>query len=564
MRNDLKTLTLGVLGFLLVFFTPAPGAGQSVALLDGAVTISENECSAAAIGTTVSPEWIEEPVLAVTLSAPRWVVESENVPAHCSVEGSMAPIDRSPTAEPILFRILLPATWNGRAAQLGGGGTNGVIPDLTRGPLPLGYATYGSDSGHSRSRSTWNLNDEAVRNFGYMQMKKTRDAATVVIERVYGQRPQFTYYIGNSQGGREALTVAQRYPADYDGIIATVPVVSLSSLQLAPTLIRLHEKPLANWVTAAKVNAIRGEFMRQCDQLDGLADGVINNYVACRAIFDVSQGEPNRDPWAAKRCPENVDPNPSDTSASACLTDGQISTLHFVYSRYQFENPMAYGARSFGMWLPNTDPSGSGIIQSERLRGQDGAAADAPLFSHLSVAGITGRLMADVDANPLDYVETAEIAERRRVQSEIVDSADPDLSRFHSRGGKMLVVIGTNDTLASPGAQLDYFQAVIDTMGEAAVDEFARFFVIPQAGHGLRGTNHSTAGDGSTLPPLPIPNTFDRLGVLANWVENGIVPGKSVVVTAGDRSLPLCSYPAYPRYVNGPVGVATSYACTTN
>ena len=93
-----------------------------------------------------------------------------------------------------------------------------------------------------------------------------------------------------SQGGREALTVAQRYPADYDGIAANVPISSFSTLMLAPELIRIHEKPLANWVTPAKVNAIRGEFMRQCDSLDGLADGIINNYRACRAIFDAGQG----------------------------------------------------------------------------------------------------------------------------------------------------------------------------------------------------------------------------------------------------------------------------------
>ena len=85
-------------------------------------------------------------------------------------------------------------------------------------------------------------------------------------------------------------------------------------------------------MTRAKVNAIRGEFMRQCDGLDGLADGVINNYMACRAIFDVTQGAPDRHPWAAKRCPDNVDPNPADTSAAACLTDGQISTLELVYA----------------------------------------------------------------------------------------------------------------------------------------------------------------------------------------------------------------------------------------
>ena len=137
-----------------------------------------------------------------------------------------------------------------------------------------------------------------------MQMKKTHDAAMVLIERVYGERPRFNYFIGTSQGGREALTVAQRYPADYDGIVANVPIVSFSSLMLAPELIRIQEKPLANWVTPAKINAIRAEFMRQCDQLDGLADGVINNYMACRAIFDVTQGAPQPPSLGREALPE--------------------------------------------------------------------------------------------------------------------------------------------------------------------------------------------------------------------------------------------------------------------
>ena len=96
--------------------------------------------------------------------------------------------------------------------------------------------------------------------------------------------------------------------------------------------------------------------MRQADKLDGLADGVINNYMAARALFDLSQGDPKRNPWAALRAPDGVDPNPADTSANARLTDGQIETLKFVYSRYPFATPLANGVRSFGMWVPNTDP----------------------------------------------------------------------------------------------------------------------------------------------------------------------------------------------------------------
>ena len=145
--------------------------------------------------------------------------------------------------------------------------------------------------------------------------------------------------------------------------------------------------------------------MRQCDGLDGLADGIINNYMACRAIFDVTQGARNRRPWAAKRCPNNVDPNPDDTTAAACLTDGQISTLQFTYSRYPYAAPLAHGARSFGMWVPNTDPSGSGLILNARFRGQEGAAESAPMHSHLGVLGVTGFLMKNLSANPLDYVE---------------------------------------------------------------------------------------------------------------------------------------------------------------
>ena len=142
-----------------------------------------------------------------------------------------------------------------------------------------------------------------------------------------------------------------------------MPIVNFSSLMLAPELIRIQEKPSANWITPAKVEAIRGEFVRQCDKLDGLADGIINNYMACRAIFDMSQGTPDRNPWAAKALSRTTSIRIRPTRApNACLTDGQISTLKFVYSRYKFATPLANGVKTFGMWVPNTDPSGSGLI----------------------------------------------------------------------------------------------------------------------------------------------------------------------------------------------------------
>jgi feruloyl esterase len=540
-------------------------------------SLLQEDCTAERIGSPFPVSAIAEAVSAVTLNPPVWTAAAGAQPAYCSVDGAMSPVDKSPTARPINFRVILPAAWNYRAAQFGGGGMNGAIPNLTgqvggslgATPLQRGFAVYGSDSGHQAAfgrgappgSNDWTTNDEAIRNLGYLQMKKTRDAAMVIMTRAYGERPRFNYYFGTSQGGREALTVAQRYPADYDGVLANVPIVNFSTLMLAPELIRIKEKPLANHVTTAKVNAIRGEFMRQCDALDGLADGIVNNYMACRAIFDVKQGKAGRRPWAAKRCPDNVDPNPADTSAAACLTDGQIATLEFVYSPYRFAAPLANGVRTFGMWLPNTDPSGSGLILDTRFRGQEGAAPDAPMHSHLGILGVTGFLMRDLAANPLDYVEGGSLGTRRLELSRWLDSTIPDLSDFRRRGGRMIVTIGTNDTLASPGAQLDYFQSVVDTMGRQAVDDFARFFVIPQAGHGLSGTSHGTAGDGQPIASAPIPNRVERLVPLVEWVERKTAPAASLTVTAGERSLPLCSYPSYPKYTSGPPASAASYAC---
>jgi hypothetical protein len=314
--------------------------------------ITEADCTAAKLGSDIPSSAIGEPVSGITLNAPLWTGAAGSNPAYCGVKGAMTPVD--PNAKPINFQVVFPASWSRRAAQLGGGGMNGSIPNLLGGVdmgpgtslIQLGFATYGSDSGHQMvfgpgfgrggargpgaapqgappagSGDDWALNDEAIKNLGYMQLKKTHDAAMVLIERIYGEKPRFNYFFGSSQGGREALTVAQRYPADYDGVAANVPIVNFSSLMLAPELIRIQEKPLANWVPPAKVNAIRGEFMRQCDKLDGLADGIINNYTACRAIFDRTEAPRNSNPWSSKRCPNDVDPNPGDTSANACLTD---------------------------------------------------------------------------------------------------------------------------------------------------------------------------------------------------------------------------------------------------
>jgi pimeloyl-ACP methyl ester carboxylesterase len=536
-------------------------------------------------GTSIAVSAIGEPVGSVKLYRARWIEATGNTPAYAVVEGSISPVD--PNGWPINFRVLLPASWSNRAMQAGGGGMNGTIT-VREGKNPMinrGFVMYGSDSGHQGGMvgkgavlasgpagskpDDWALNEEAIRNLGYMQMKKTHDAAMVIIERIYGERPRFNYYIGGSQGGREGLMVAQRYPEDYNGIISDVPIVSFSTLMLAPELIRIREKPLANWVTPVKVNAIRAEFLRQCDKLDGLADGIINNYMASRAIFNVSDDSGPDDPWAALREPGNKDPKPEDNSTSARLTNEQIKTLEFVYSPYKFPSPLANRVKSFGMWLPTTDPESFGTITPTRYKGQEGALENAPVHTSLGVLGVTGFLMQNPSANPLDYTEGKDMNKRRKQLSGWLDATNPDLNAFYKHGGKIIITVGTQDFIASSGAQLDYYQSLINKMGQKKLDKFARLYVVPQGGHGLSGRSYKMNGDGESveLRNIPAPNSNDKLDMIISWVEENNAPSKTLVVNSEGRigvkpegkGYILCSYPNFSRYIGGPADQVSSY-----
>src|SRR5690606_32078454 len=223
--------------------------------------------------------------------------------------------------------------------------------------------------------------------------------------------------------------------------------------------------PLENWVPPVKGNAILAEFMRQCDHLDGLVDGIINNYVDCRAIFNVNDGIGEADPWAAKRCPDDIDPNPQDASQNACLTSGQIKTLELIFSDWQSDARLPNGRTTFGMWAPTTaigNPAaltgpapasggagpagpggfpglpGGGLLAGERYRGQEGAPEDARVFSALGSIGVNGFVMQDIRANPLDY-DVERYRARREQIAAWLDTTNPDLSAFRARGGKMIL-----------------------------------------------------------------------------------------------------------------------------
>jgi hypothetical protein len=566
----------------LLLFTVTTVPAQKPGINDRVITRADLEKTGISIPVTS----LGEPAGSVKLYTPRWIEASGETPGYGVVEGSIFPVD--PNGWPINFRVLLPAKWSFRAMQQGGGGMNGSIT-VREGRNPMlnrGFAIYGSDSGHQAAafggqgtalatgpsnagRDDWSLNDEAIKNLGYMQMKKTHDAAMVIIERVYGMRPAYNYYIGGSQGGREGLMVAQRYPADYDGIISDVPIVGFSTLMLAPELLRIREKSLKSWVTPAKVNAIRNEFLRQCDNLDGLSDGIINNYLAARAIFNVTDGTGPADPWVALRSPDGRDPNPDDNSLSAKLTDDQIKTLEFIYSQYFFPEPFANGTRSFGMWMPTIAPDDFGTITAARYKGQEGADENARVHSSLGTLGVTGFMMRDVKADPLDYPGDEKLLDRRRELSEWLDATNPDLNPFFRHGGKIIITMGTMDFVASSGAQIDYYQSIVDKMGLKKLEKFARLYVVPHGGHGLSGKGYKINGNGESVEVrnIPAPASSDKIDMIISWVEGGKAPAKTLVVGPDGRlsekhegkGYLLCSYPEYPKYTGGAADQVSSY-----
>ena len=201
------------------------------------------------------------------------------MPVYCKVLGSVAPID--PAAPLIQFQINLPTTWNGKAVQYGGGGFNGVLitglaplrdtpPNVTT-PLAQGYVTLGTDSGHDAKAlpeiQAFALNEEALVNLAYASYKKVHDVALEVVQTAFGQAPARFYFFGGSEGGREALMMAQRFPRDYDGIVSVVPAIGETGLFARHTYVGLLQRD-GGWLSPAKVVTLQKGVLAACDGLD--------------------------------------------------------------------------------------------------------------------------------------------------------------------------------------------------------------------------------------------------------------------------------------------------------
>ena len=531
-------------------------------------------CDALA-GMTVPATAIGLPTSGATIAAADFVpaspqtVTSERavlaIPEYCRVTGRIAPVD--PAAPPINFHANLPASWNRKLAQLGGSGNNGVIPvALTTGmhwgpesippnapyALSRGFVVYGSDSGHQGGGgrgaagtpppADWTTNDEAFTNFAYAQMKKTHDVVVTLVARFYGESIRHSYYLGSSQGGREALIVAQRFPQDYDGVFAQVPANTYVHLSIGEPLARAKAQAGDGWVTPGKVAIIGNEVLRQCDALDGLADGLVSNYKACDRRFDSAL---TANPLAAVRCDGG-----GDTSDS-CLSDAQIRAVNAVHGSVSYPFALANGWTSFSGW-----PTGSESAANwKTLPARPTSAANFGV--------LRSRIVRDPAANLLD-TDLAKYARELRQLSELIDAANPDLSTFRRRGGKLILKVNTTDYTVNPRWVMDYYDKVRRTMGADTVNQFVRFYVAI-------GLFHNRNVGRNPITNALVPSYVDFIAMLDDWVEHGKAPADTQVLSEMDplppfavnATFPMCAYPMYPRYREaGDPKAAASYTCT--
>lgn len=486
------------------------------------------------------------------LPPPPEAVVQPATPQFCKVVGAIQPVD--PSAPTIRFQVNLPTRWNGRSLQFGGGGFNGVLVTATGlppsaridqpSPLARGFATVGTDSGHQNSPTAplqaFALNDEALANFAHASYKKVRDVSVELMKRRYGQPPQRLYFMGSSEGGREGLTLAQRYPLDFDGIFARVPVINWTGLHTAD--VRMGVTQMGDgWLSPSDVMLVHKAVLSTCDALDRRVDGIVGDPQACAARFDP----------ASLLC--------RDAKTPACLNQAQVDALRTLHSPYEFSFPLANGVRSYPGWAWGGEgASGTGPVGGY-VSWQTGIARQAqPVSSTSSRAWLYGSgaiqyfVLRDGTAD-VSRFKPEEHTKRVGEISQLMDSTDPDLSAFRARGGKLVISEHMADYAQSPYAGIEYYRSVVAKMGQGAADDFLRLYTTPGADH---------VGTGA-------PVGVDMLDVLVQWVERSQAPLDLVQVSLEPvppfpvlSSRPMCRWPATMRYRgHGEPQRASSYEC---
>jgi feruloyl esterase len=484
---------------------------------------------------------------------PPYLAVAPATPEYCKVLGAIAPID--PKAPPIRFQVNLPTAWNGSSVQFGGGGFNGLLitglglPPLSRAdhpsPLASGFVTYGTDSGHQLAPGVplqaFALNDEALTNFAHAAYKKVRDTAVALMQRRYGRAPAKLYFVGFSEGGREGLTMAQRYPNDFHGILSGVPVINWVGLQTAGTRVGMAQLS-GGWLDAGKVKLVANAVLMACDQLDGLADGIVSNYEGCRKAFDE----------AKLACPA--------AGETACLSPAQLEAVKLMHSPVELSFTLANGVHVYPGWgfggeaAEGTGPVGGWVAWQTGTGAPTLPPGPTSSRAWLYGSGAVQYFFArDPGFDPSKF-DPARLADRMKEISALMDSTNPDLSAFSAHGGKLIMYENMADYAQSPYAGIAYYRTVIDKMGAGSAQSFSRLYVVP-------GADHMGAG---------APASVDLLDVLAAWVEKGTAPGDLTVARqeikppyAITSTRPLCQYPAYPHYQGGDADKAESFQCRT-
>jgi hypothetical protein len=490
---------------------------------------------------------------------------------YCKVLGEIAPVD--PQAPKIRFQVNLPTAWNSKAMMYGGGGYNGIIATglgnvpagPTDKPLPLGrgYATFGSDSGHQAGPTTsrdgtFAANDEALRNFSVDALKKTRDAATIVIQTHYAKTPARTYFAGGSTGGREALLAVGNWPRDFDGAIVLYPAWNAVALNLQlGGMTREMAKPGA-YMNRDKRKTLLDASLEACDALDGVADGIIANVRACEASFDPAKALLR---GKALRCAGGLD------AGNDCLSDAQIAGLLALERPLALDYKLASGESGypgFTVWGTDFGAPSASPLQPTVVTLALGTLAPAspmppvklpdspPYGSTFYEQWVKYAVTRDAgyDAQSLDPRAPGKWQQRVTELSALQEATRTDYSAFKARGGKILMAHGMHDALVSPRATRQLMQRLRTSMGEAELAGMLRYYEIPSYGHAVSSTFNAA---------------WDSLTTLENWVERGIAPPpQQVADTAGvpGRTRPLCEWPLWPKYRgSGEVNAAASFEC---
>ena len=293
---------------------------------------------AAFMGMSLPASAISQPTQGATVISATAVAATDagNVLGdYCAVRGTIQPVD--PSASVINFAVNLPNSWNQKTIHFGGGGFDGVLIDGTEpvrfgpadkpAPLALGYATYGDDSGHQSGSITdgaFAANDEQLANYGGLSLKKTHDVAQALVFVRYAVKPRHAYFLGTSTGGRDAMSYIQRWPLDYDGVIANEPALNYTGTRLSNVAVgrALYSNGGVGWMNVAKTLMVQRTVLQACDKLDGAADGIVSNVESCRQL--------NAPLLASMRCTGGTD------TGNTCLSDAQIATVQAIESPLNF------------------------------------------------------------------------------------------------------------------------------------------------------------------------------------------------------------------------------------